>query len=109
MTAQAASELTEVFGFNIPQRWSIAHLYQAVLSGEEHISKIAHITTLAGYMHFMLTGVNAVGIGEASGIFPIDSTELCYDKEMRADWKRHLRYIKVIFRKYNEWNGYAKK
>lgn len=82
MTAQAASELTEVFGFNIPQRWSIAHLYQAVLSGEEHISKIAHITTLAGYMHFMLTGVNAVGIGEASGIFPIDSTELCYDKEM---------------------------
>lgn len=82
MTAQAASELTELFGFNIPQRWSIAHLYQAVLNEEEHISEIAHITTLAGYIHFMLTGVNAVGIGEASGIFPIDSENLCYDEEM---------------------------
>ena len=82
ITAQAASELTELFGFNIPQRWSIAHLYQAVLNGEEHVSQIAHITTLAGYIHFMLTGVNAVGIGEASGIFPIDSEKLCYDKEM---------------------------
>lgn len=82
ITAQAASELTELFGFNIPQRWSIAHLYQAVLNGEEHVSQIAHITTLAGYIHFMLTGVNAVGIGEASGIFPIDSEKLCYDKEL---------------------------
>ncbi len=82
ITAQAASELTELFGFNIPQRWSIAHLYQAVLNGEEHIFKIAHITTLAGYVHYMLTGVNAVGIGEASGIFPIDSKNKCYDKDM---------------------------
>ncbi len=82
ITAQAASELTQAFGFNIPQRWSIAHLYQAVLNGEEHVSQIAHITTLAGYIHFMLTGVNAVGIGEASGIFPIDSEKLCYDEEM---------------------------
>lgn len=82
ITGQAASELTELFGFNIPQRWSIAHLYQAVLNNEEHISKIAHITTLAGYVHYMLTGVNAVGIGEASGIFPIDSDKLCYNESM---------------------------
>ena len=82
MTAKAAGELTELFSFNIPQRWSVAHLYQAVLNGEEHIEKIAHITTLAGYIHYMLTGVNAVGIGEASGIFPIDSETLDYDVKM---------------------------
>ncbi len=82
MTAKASEKLTELFSFNIPQRWSIAHLYQAVLNGEEHISEIAHITTLAGYIHYLLTGVNAVGIGEASGIFPIDSIGLCYDKAM---------------------------
>ena len=82
VTAQAAEELTELFAFNVPQRWSIAHLYQAILNREDHIDKVAHITTLAGYMHYMLTGVNAVGIGEASGIFPIDSEHLCYDKAM---------------------------
>ena len=84
ITAQAAKELTDLFAFNIPQRWSIAHLYQAVLNGEEHIDRIAHITTLAGYIHYMLTGVNAVGVGEASGIFPIDSGILDYDRDMVA-------------------------
>ena len=82
ITGQAAEELTALFGFNIPQRWSIAHLYQAILNNEEHIPQIAHITTLAGYVHYMLTGVNAIGIGEASGMFPIDSEENCYDTEM---------------------------
>ena len=82
ITAKAAEELTELFGFNIPQRWSIAHLYQAILNGEEHVKNIAHITTLAGYIHYTLTGENVVGIGEASGIFPIDSQNLCYNKEM---------------------------
>ncbi|MDE6455469.1 MAG: ATPase, partial [Dysosmobacter sp.] len=82
ITGPAAAELTELFGFNIPQRWSIAHLYQSVLNGEAHVNKIAHITTLAGYVHFMLTGVNAVGVGEASGMFPIDSTALDYDTGM---------------------------
>lgn len=81
-TAQAAEKLTALFGFNIPQRWSIAHLYQAVLNGEEHVKDIDHITTLAGYVHSMLTGVRAVGIGEASGMFPIDSAENDYDKAM---------------------------
>lgn len=82
VTGQAASELTGLFGFNIPQRWSIAHLYQAVLNKEEHITRLAHITTLAGYVHYMLTGVNAVGVGEASGMFPIDSKALTYDEGM---------------------------
>lgn len=82
ITAKAAEELTEKFNFNIPQRWSIAHLYQAILNREEHVGKIAHITTLAGYIHYMLTGVNAVGVGEASGIFPIDSKNLCFDSGM---------------------------
>jgi sugar (pentulose or hexulose) kinase len=82
MTAQAAEELTALFGFNIPQRWSIAHLYQAMLNGEPHVSQIAHLTTLAGYVHYRLTGVNALGIGDASGMFPIDSQNLCYNKAM---------------------------
>lgn len=86
ITGQAAEELTALFGFNIPQRWSIAHLYQAVLNGEEHVERIAHITTLAGYVHYMLTGVNAIGIGEASGMFPIDSEKLCYDEVMLAQF-----------------------
>ena len=84
VTGPAAAELTALFGFNIPQRWSIAHLYQAVLNGEDHISEIAHITTLAGYVHYTLTGVNAVGIGEASGMFPVDSATNSYDADMLA-------------------------
>ena len=95
ITGPAAAELTERFGFNIPQRWSIAHLYQAILNGEAHIPQVAHITTLAGYVHYMLTGVNAVGVGEASGMFPIDSTALDYDGEMLSKFNglivsRHL-------------------
>lgn len=70
-TEKAASELTGLFGFNIPQRWSIAHLYQAILNNEPHISEIDHINTLAGYIHFLLTGKRVVGVGEASGMFPI--------------------------------------
>ncbi len=84
ITGQAAAALTELFGFNIPQRWSIAHLYQAILNKEDHVPQIAHLTTLAGYIHHALTGVNAVGIGEASGMFPIDSAALDYDAGMLA-------------------------
>ncbi len=84
ITAPAAAELTELFHFNVPQRWSISHLYQAVLNGEAHVPQIAHITTLAGYVHYMLTGVNAIGIGEASGMFPIDSEKNGYDEAMLA-------------------------
>ena len=87
ITGDAAARLTALFGFNIPQRWSIAHLYQTVLNGEEHVSKIAHITTLAGFVHHRLTGVNAVGVGEASGIFPIDSRTGGYDEEMLSKFE----------------------
>ena len=82
MTAQAAEELTGRFGFNIPQRWSIAHLYQAILNGEEHVKDIVSLTTLAGYVHYKLTGVKALGVGEASGMFPIDSDSCDYDQAM---------------------------
>ncbi len=82
ITAPAAAELTELFQFNIPQRWTIAHLYQAILNGEAHVDRIAHVTSLAGYFHYKLTGVNALGIGECSGMFPVDSETNCYDDRM---------------------------
>ena len=80
VTEQAAAELTQLFGFNIPQRWSIAHLYQSILNGEEHVKDISYITTLAVYVHQLLTGVNAAGVGEASGMFPTDGVG--YDGKM---------------------------
>jgi sugar (pentulose or hexulose) kinase len=70
-TAPASRELTEVLGVNIPQRWSIAHLYQAILGGEEHVTRIARLTTLAGLVHLRLTGRHVLGVGDASGMFPI--------------------------------------
>ena len=82
ITGGAAEKLTALFGFNIPQRWSIAHLYQAVLNGEEHVKDIAFLTTLAGYIHWRLTGEKLMGVGEASGMFPIDSQKLDYDENM---------------------------
>lgn len=82
ITGEAASELTKLFGFNIPQRWSIAHLYQAILNGEEHVKDIAYFTTLAGYVHYKLTGEKVLGIGDASGMFPIDSDINNYDEAM---------------------------
>jgi sugar (pentulose or hexulose) kinase len=80
MTGQAAKELTELFQFNIPQRWSIAHLWQAILNGEAHVGDIHFLTTLAGYVHWKLTGQKVLGIGEASGMFPIDSQTNDYDE-----------------------------
>lgn len=73
-TGAAARELTDLFRFNIPERWSIAHLYQAILNQEEHVPRIEYVTTLAGYIHWLLTGQKAIGIGDASGIFPIDES-----------------------------------
>ena len=72
MQEAASNKLTEVFDFHIPQRWSIAHLYQAILNGEEHVKDISFLTTLAGYLHWQLTGRKVLGVGEASGMFPID-------------------------------------
>ena len=82
MTQQASDELTELFQFNIPQRWSIAHLYQAMLNKEEHVSKIKFQTTLAGYIHWKLTGKKVLGVGEASGMFPIDMNTKTYNATM---------------------------
>ncbi len=82
ITAEAAEKLSDLFDFNIPQRWSIAHLYQAILNGEDHLPKLSYITTLAGYVHYVLTGKKVMGVGEASGMFPIDSETLNYDEEM---------------------------
>lgn len=72
ITGEAAKELTELFAYNIPQRWSIAHLRQAIINGEEHIKDITYMTTLAGYVHWKLTGKKVLGVGDASGMFPID-------------------------------------
>ncbi len=82
ITGEAAAELTREFQFNIPQRWSIAHLYQAILNGEEHVKDIAYMTTLAGYIHWKLTGEKVLGVGEASGMFPIDAKTKDYNRRM---------------------------
>ena len=82
VTERSAAELSELFGFNIPQRWSIAHLDRAILNGEDHIKSIDFMTTLAGYVHWMLTGEKAIGIGEASGMFPINSETHDFDETM---------------------------
>jgi sugar (pentulose or hexulose) kinase len=82
ITGQAAESLTDLFQFSIPQRWSIAHLYQAILNKETHVRDIHFQTTLAGYIHWKLTGQKVLGIGEASGMFPIDSKTNDYDEQM---------------------------
>ena len=81
-TAVAAAELSETFGTNIPLRWSVAHLYQAILDDEPHLARIASLTTLAGYVHRALTGEHVLGVGDASGVFPIDPATGTYDQRM---------------------------
>jgi sugar (pentulose or hexulose) kinase len=98
ITAQAAQELTALFTFNIPQRWSIAHLYQAILNNEAHIHQIAYLTTLAGYVHWQLTGQKVVGIGEASGMFPIDTHTHDFDEHMIALFDQQLRARNIAWR-----------
>ncbi|MDE7293828.1 MAG: ATPase [Oscillospiraceae bacterium] len=87
--AEAATEMSRALGFNIPARWSAAHLYQAILDGEEHLQRLSHITTLAGYINYRLTGDRAVGIGEASGIFPVKDGD--YDKERLSKFQQMIR------------------
>ena len=81
-TEEAAKDLSESFKFNIPLRWTIAHLYQRILDKEEHVEKLNFVTTLSSYIHYMLTGEKNIGVGDASGIFPIDSTAMDYDASM---------------------------
>ncbi len=85
-TGPASEQLTELFGYAVPQRWSIAHLYQAVLNGEEHVGRLAHLTTLAGYVHEQLTGRPVLGVGDASGMFPIDTATGTYNAAMLAQF-----------------------
>ncbi len=84
ITGEASEKLTALFNYNIPQRWSIAHLYQAILNGEDHVGSIDFLTTLAGYLHWQLTGEKVVGVGEASGMFPINISTRDYDADMIA-------------------------
>lgn len=82
MTGEAAEKLFGLFDYNIPQRWSIAHLYQAILNGEEHVKNISYLTTLAGYIHWQMTGEKVLGVGDASGMFPISPSTKDYDQTM---------------------------
>ena len=82
ITEEACKKLIPVFSFNIPQRWSIAHLYQAILNKEPHVKDIAFFTTLAGYIHWKLSGEKVLGVGEASGMFPIDSEKCDFNRRM---------------------------
>ncbi len=90
ITGEASEKLTELFQFNIPQRWSIAHLYQAILNGEEHVKDISFQTTLAGYIHWKLTGKKVLGVGEASGMFPIDIHTKNFDRGMLAKFDQEI-------------------
>ncbi|WP_046212431.1 xylulokinase [Paenibacillus wulumuqiensis] len=89
-TGAAAKELTKLFQFNIPERWSIAHLYQAILNEETHVSQLSSITTLAGYIHWRMTGNHAIGIGDASGMFPIEETSHNYHPSMIQQFDEHI-------------------
>jgi len=82
ITEEAAKKLTQEFNYNIPQRWSIAHLYQAILNKEEHVKDISYLTTLAGFIHWQLTGEKVLGVCDASGMFPIDNKTKQYDADM---------------------------
>lgn len=98
ITGPAAGALTQAFQFNIPQRWSIAHLYQAILNGEEHLARLDFFTTLAGYVHWQLTGQKVLGVGDASGMFPIDSAAGDYHAGMLA------RFNELAAEKGYHWN-----
>lgn len=91
ITGEASEELTKLLNFHIPQRWTVAHLYQAVLNGEEHVTEITFVATLAEYIHWQLTGEKVAGIGEASGMFPIDSTIKDYDADMMAAFDKAVK------------------
>jgi sugar (pentulose or hexulose) kinase len=90
ITGEASSELTKLFDYPVPQRWSIAHLYQAILNGEEHVGRIARLTTLAGYVHWKLTGEHVIGIGDGSGMFPINPETQDYDETLLKKFDEHI-------------------
>jgi sugar (pentulose or hexulose) kinase len=97
-TAQAATALTDLFQFNVPLRWSIAHVYQAILNREPHVKDIAFLTTLAGYVHWKLTGEKVLGVGDASGMFPIDSKSNDYDERRIALFNQRLAAERIAWK-----------
>ena len=97
-TAQAATALTELFQFSVPHRWSIAHLFQAILNKEPHIQDISYQTTLAGYVHWRLTGQKVLGVGDASGMFPIDSQTNDYDARKIEQFNERLAAENIAWR-----------
>ena len=90
-TEEAANRLTELFHFNIPLRWTAAHLYQRILDREPHVKELAYVTTLAGYLHYRLTGQKVLGIGDASGMFPVDSETCDYDRKKLEQFDNLLK------------------
>lgn len=94
----AADKLSEIFNFHIPARWSIAHLYQAILDNEKHVSQIAYLTTLAGYIHYLLSGNKVLGIGDASGMFPIDPVTKNYNQDMLNDFNVILKQHNLSYK-----------
>ncbi|MDE7158873.1 MAG: FGGY-family carbohydrate kinase [Clostridiales bacterium] len=96
--ADAADKLTEVFGYHIPARWSIAHLYQAILNNEPHVKDIAFQTTLEGYVHWLLTGKKVIGVGEASGMFPVDPKTKQYYGRMLKQFDELVAGKKLPFK-----------
>ncbi len=96
-TGEAAAELSKLFNYNIPLRWSISHLYQCILNGDEHVKEITYLTTLAGYIHWRLTGRKVLGVGDASGMIPVDPATKTYDAEMVA------KFDKLIEPKGYDW------
>ena len=98
ITEKSSETLTELFNFSIPQRWSIAHIHHAVTGNEAHVKDIGHLTTLAGYVHFKLTGEKAVGVGEASGMMPIDSAKRTYDAGMAQKFDEKIAEYKLPWR-----------
>lgn len=97
-TGEAAKQLSELFHFNIPLRWSISHLYQCILNNEEHVSQIDFMTTLAGYVHWRLTGKKVLGVGDASGMIPVDPTTKTYDAAMVS------KFDELIAHKHYPWH-----
>jgi len=89
-TGAAAAELSKLFNYNIPLRWSISHLYQCILNGDEHVKEITYLTTLAGYIHWRLTGCKVLGVGDASGMIPVDPATKTYDAEMVAKFDKFI-------------------
>lgn len=89
-TGPAAEQLSQLFSYNIPERWSISHLYQAILNGEDHVKDVAYFTTLAGYIHWRMTGQKVLGVGDASGMFPIDPKTKQYDAVMVEKFDRQI-------------------